>query len=365
MISVIANFYNSAPFIPRLMESMFAQTCSDRELICVDDCSPSPDDLRLLRRYEADPRARGRIRVVHLDSNVGISQAKHIGISHARGKWITFIDGDDRLRPRALESLVTPAEEHDLDMVIGNCRRVYEIPGLHLPFRSVPLRSRAPYGKVIEREEIHDNYLRAFFGDNFLSSYAYWGKLYRADTLRRSAYVVPSVTLYEDIFFVMHAMLVSSRIMFVPYEGYMWRWGGLSSGSSLKERSSVTDFGPLRVGRHFNDFYASRIAIMEHHSIPGVRPLLLGELRDVLWSAFTQCARHTPGSPGAIEMEGAIRDIISLPAYRDLSLLPPGRIDADPFLRAVTGGDTATIYSLAYKGYRRALPKRIIKRLLS
>lgn len=58
MISVIANFYNSAPFIPRLMESMFAQTCSDWELICVDDCSPSPDDLRLLRRYEADPRAR-------------------------------------------------------------------------------------------------------------------------------------------------------------------------------------------------------------------------------------------------------------------------------------------------------------------
>lgn len=42
-ISIIATFYNQAKFIPKLLKSIFNQTYSDWELICIDDCSPGND----------------------------------------------------------------------------------------------------------------------------------------------------------------------------------------------------------------------------------------------------------------------------------------------------------------------------------
>lgn len=48
-ISIVANFYNSRKYIPQLMESIFNQTYTGWELICVDDCSPQ-DDYVLLQK---------------------------------------------------------------------------------------------------------------------------------------------------------------------------------------------------------------------------------------------------------------------------------------------------------------------------
>lgn len=366
MVSIIANFYNSEAYIPRLIESIFDQTWQDWELICVNDCSPGGDSA-VLHRYAADARSHGRIRVIDLKENVGISRAKHIGIAEARGEWITFSDGDDSMRPEAIESMVRPAIEHNLDMVVANCRRVFEFPGTRMAMRSVSLRSRAPYGVVIEEKEIREKYMRAFFGDNFLSSYAYWGKLYRADVLRRSTYEIPSTTLYEDIFFVMHAMLASRRIMFVPYEGYLWRWGGLSSGSTLKDKSRVTDFRAIRVAEHFNRFYSYRLRIMRENAIPDVQLPLLAELRHVLWSSFFQVAAFEPSDPRAAEVKEQIRGVITLPAYRDLARLPQmdGSFAADRFLRAVIDRDVDTLYLLAHGEYKRRWLKRLAKRFLS
>lgn len=48
-ISIIANFYKSKKFIPKLMKSVFSQTYSNWELICVDDCSPE-NDIEVLQK---------------------------------------------------------------------------------------------------------------------------------------------------------------------------------------------------------------------------------------------------------------------------------------------------------------------------
>lgn len=42
-ISIVANFYNCTKFIPKLLKSVFSQSYSNWELVCVDDCSPSND----------------------------------------------------------------------------------------------------------------------------------------------------------------------------------------------------------------------------------------------------------------------------------------------------------------------------------
>lgn len=361
MISIVANFYKSERHIDRLVDSVLAQTRQDWELVCINDCSPGRDS-ELLHRRAAAPEAEGRIRVIDLPENVGISRAKQRGIAEARGEWITFIDGDDRLRPRALEAMAGEAERLGADITIMNCRRVFDIPGTHVPLRTVALRSQADYGRLIERPEMVQTYLRAFFGHNILSSYAYWGKLYRHEVLERSEYEVPAETLYEDVFFVMHAMLAARSIAFTPYEGYDWRWGGLSSGSTLKEKSGVTDFKALRVARLFAGFYYPRIEIIERYGIPGAHGPLLTELRNVLYSSFSNSAAPAPGAPGYTRLLAEMESVTALPAYAELSTLTA---DNDPFLAAINRRDLPAAYAIAHAEYRSHRLKHLLKRILS
>ena len=48
-ITIIANFYKSCRYIPRLLQSVFAQSYADWELICIDDCSPTDDHKLLIK----------------------------------------------------------------------------------------------------------------------------------------------------------------------------------------------------------------------------------------------------------------------------------------------------------------------------
>ena len=50
MISIIANFYKSEKYIPKLIDSVLEQNYTDWELVCVNDCSPG-NDLEILRKY--------------------------------------------------------------------------------------------------------------------------------------------------------------------------------------------------------------------------------------------------------------------------------------------------------------------------
>lgn len=75
LVSIVANFYNSASFIPKLVKSVLAQTYGQWELIAVNDCSPGRDR-EVLERWAATPEAGGRIRVINNPANQGITRAK-------------------------------------------------------------------------------------------------------------------------------------------------------------------------------------------------------------------------------------------------------------------------------------------------
>lgn len=110
MISVIIPAYNAGAWLPATVESVFAQTCPDWELILVDDGS-TDNTGALCDRYAA---ADSRIRVLHKD-NGGPSSARNCGIEAAHGEWLTFLDTDDLLHPEFLELMLRAATETDSD----------------------------------------------------------------------------------------------------------------------------------------------------------------------------------------------------------------------------------------------------------
>lgn len=98
LVSIIIPTYNRAGFIPAAVESVFAQTYKNVEIVVVDDGS-TDDTPSKLEEYG------GRIRVVR-QANRGPAAARNRGIKVAGGEIIAFLDSDDLWLPSKLERQV-------------------------------------------------------------------------------------------------------------------------------------------------------------------------------------------------------------------------------------------------------------------
>jgi glycosyltransferase involved in cell wall biosynthesis len=91
-ISIIVPVYNVERYLRKCLDSCVNQTLDDIEIIVVNDASPDRCD-RIMREYAASHPEK--IRCICLDRNVGLGQARNIGIEAARGKFLMFVDSDD------------------------------------------------------------------------------------------------------------------------------------------------------------------------------------------------------------------------------------------------------------------------------
>src|ERR1700719_2929443 len=96
-VSVIIPTYNHRDFVLDAIESVFAQTFTDYEVIVVND--GSPDDTASVL---APLASAGRIRYLE-QANAGQGAARNRGIAQARGEFIALLDDDDRWPADKLE----------------------------------------------------------------------------------------------------------------------------------------------------------------------------------------------------------------------------------------------------------------------
>lgn len=105
MISIIVPVYNAQAYIEDTIETVLEQTYGDWELLLVDDCS-SDNSPAIMRKYED-----GRIRILEQSINQGAARARNRGIEEARGRYIAFLDADDKWEKNKLEKEVTFMKE--------------------------------------------------------------------------------------------------------------------------------------------------------------------------------------------------------------------------------------------------------------
>ena len=99
-VSVIIPVYNAKKYLDQCIRSVLDQTFTDFEIILVDDGSTDGSG-EICDRYG---RQDSRVRVFH-KQNGGVSSARNMGLDHAAGKWITFVDSDDYLSDNAFQPL--------------------------------------------------------------------------------------------------------------------------------------------------------------------------------------------------------------------------------------------------------------------
>lgn len=111
LISVIVPIYNVVEWLPRCINSIRKQTYRNIEIILVDDGS-TDNSGAMAEKFALEDK---RIRVFHKE-NGGSSSARNLGISHAKGKYIGFIDSDDFIEPEMYERLLSVVLQENLLM---------------------------------------------------------------------------------------------------------------------------------------------------------------------------------------------------------------------------------------------------------
>ncbi|MEQ1688098.1 MAG: glycosyltransferase family A protein [Sphingopyxis sp.] len=102
-MSVIVPTYNRAALLPDLLASLAAQTWQPLEIIIVDDGS-TDDTQRCLARWV---ESHSELAVVRLKrTNGGPAAARNLGLHHASGKFVYFIDSDDIVSPDGIAQMV-------------------------------------------------------------------------------------------------------------------------------------------------------------------------------------------------------------------------------------------------------------------
>ena len=90
--------YNKAPYVAKAVESVLGQTCSEWELVVVDDGSKDGGG-DIVLKYN-DPHIR-----LHRQENAGVSVARNNGVAMATGEYVCFLDADDWWEPTFLEEM--------------------------------------------------------------------------------------------------------------------------------------------------------------------------------------------------------------------------------------------------------------------
>lgn len=102
VVSVITPAYNASQYIAEAIDSVFAQTFQDFEIVVTNDASPDTPALEAILAGYADPR----LRYVKIDVNKRVSGARNACIQAARGEFVAFLDADDKWTPKYLERMV-------------------------------------------------------------------------------------------------------------------------------------------------------------------------------------------------------------------------------------------------------------------
>lgn len=112
-VSIIIPIFNTSKYLPDCLDSVLAQTHNNLEIILIDDGS-TDESAQIADHYaQKDPR----IKAIH-QKNHGQSSARNIGVQKATGKFISFVDSDDSIKPNFISQLLTPYNSANISLTV-------------------------------------------------------------------------------------------------------------------------------------------------------------------------------------------------------------------------------------------------------
>lgn len=221
LFSIVIPAFNRERELPAAIDSVMAQECTDWELIVVDDGS-SDATSNVVKKIH-DPR----IRYLH-QQNGGASRARNTGIYHARGRYIAFLDSDDRYLPHHLQQALPRLEQSNECCVFT---QVVVDRGNGVTFLKPPRGQR--HGEPLSEYLLCD---RGFVQTSSVIVPA---------LLARKVMYDESLAFGDDKDFALRLAQAGGRLVMLPEPGVVWMdhasESRLSSSWDLRERQQWLD----------------------------------------------------------------------------------------------------------------------------
>ena len=212
LLTYIVPVYNTAPYLFRAIESLRRQTLRNIEIICVDDGS-SDESGGILDRYaEKD----ARISVIH-KKNEGVGVARNLAMARVRGKYLSFVDGDDWLSDVTAETATREAENNALDycgydLTAFNHRTRLNVP---LYWAIANQATRIPVNRVVSMSDF----------EHLMINASACLAIYRKSFIDEIGFKFTSLKLGEDFTFTMTLLSRAKRFKLLSRPFYHYRRG--------------------------------------------------------------------------------------------------------------------------------------------
>lgn len=109
LISVIIPVKNTSKYLNTCLDSVLKNTYKNIEIIAIDDNS-NDDSLNILKAYE---KRYKKVSVYHNNKTLGQSKSRNIGLAHAQGEYISFVDSDDYISNTMYQNMINKIKEHN------------------------------------------------------------------------------------------------------------------------------------------------------------------------------------------------------------------------------------------------------------
>ena len=203
LITIIIPVYNIKKYLHDCIESILSQTYQNLEIILVDDGSTDGSE-KFVDDYAKSDK---RIKVVH-QKNMGLSGARNTGLKHTTGKYVTFVDSDDRIEPSMIESLFNALTESHADVSICSFKEIY-------PNGKIKDFSHNYPKQVFTTEQALANMLQE---NGFMISTTM--KLFPTNYFKGIKFPVDK--LHEDVGTTYKLIMKAKKIVFIPNEYYVY-----------------------------------------------------------------------------------------------------------------------------------------------
>ena len=231
-ISVIMPVFNAERFLKDSLNDLLRQTMRGLEIICVDDGSTDLTPQILQEYAEKDERI-----VLLKQDHQFAGAARNLGIRNARGKYLIFLDADDRFRSGMLRTLFDTAEENEAEITVCKFEKFDNETGIVLPL---------PYTcdpgcyakKVFSKADDPD---RIFSFTNPGPS----NKLFLHKFILDKNLTFPTISSGEDLPFVVTALAEASRITTVDQVLMQYRVNNNSSLTGAQGKNPLSFFDAL------------------------------------------------------------------------------------------------------------------------
>lgn len=227
LVSVLIPLYNQEKYFGACMKTLRSQTYKNLEIIIVNDGSTDRSPQMAHDWASRD----NRVKVID-KKNEGATFARRDGYLAATGEFVLFLDSDDKMPYRAIESLINGQKHSGADIVMG----LYDnMAGSITTHSKVDRPCPFPFEQVVTQPELFEKYYVNFFRTASCFPVNMWGKLYRKSVIdkafQETELFSPEVNLMgEDLYFNCKLFPYVNSMYRIDETVLKYRYGGGTFG---------------------------------------------------------------------------------------------------------------------------------------